>query len=228
MAPPRAISPILAPRARRSTARNALTAAVITALPLGGCGAGEPSRAPEPTPFEARRAGPDVSSGSPIEAYFPLVDGYIYSYATMNEAGEPGVIIAGVARMSALQGELRFPTGAKRFAYTPEGVISASSGAFVLKEPLAVGATFRGEHGGVTRIAAIDASADVPAGRFTGCVQTIEERLGDRPVRYATTFCPNVGVVVLEATSGLNLERAELKSYAPAVRIGPDGLVRTH
>jgi hypothetical protein len=40
----------------------------------------------------------------------------------------------------------------------------------------------------------------------------------------ATTFCPDVGIVLLEAASGAAIERAELKSYGPPVEIGPDGL----
>jgi hypothetical protein len=41
-------------------------------------------------------------------------------------------------------------------------------------------------------------------------------------------FCPDVGVVALEVVSGMSLERAELKSYAPPVNIGPSGVVTTH
>ena len=57
-------------------------------------------------------------------------------------------------------------------------------GAFVLKEPLEVGTTWPGEHGGKARIIAVNVTIEVPAGRFSGCVQTLEERLGKRePLR---------------------------------------------
>src|SRR6202012_5498735 len=103
----------------------------------------------------------------------------------------------------------------KKFSYTAEGVTIESriGTSFVLKAPLVPGTTWRGEHGGNVKIIGVDKIADVPAGKFTGCVQTLEERLGDAPVRFATTFCPTVGIVILEAAPGANLERAELKSY---------------
>ncbi len=96
----------------------------------------------------------------------------------------------------------------------------------MLKQPLAVGTTWRGEHGGTTRILSIAASVEVPRAISEGCVQTLEERLGDRPVKYATTFCPGVGVVMLEAASGASLERASLKSYAAPIEVGLDGVDR--
>jgi hypothetical protein len=63
-----------------------------------------------------------------------------------------------------------------------------------------------------------------PAGHYEGCVQTLEERMGDRPTRYSTTFCPGVGVVQIEVATGANFERATLKSYAPPMRMREDGV----
>ncbi|WP_437316433.1 hypothetical protein [Sorangium sp. So ce385] len=204
------------PRARRLAALG---------LALLGCGG-----APAPARPAAWNAAPDgqqgASSGTQAERYFPLVDGHIYHYATMSEGGEQGLLVARVHRADERRGELRFPSGVKRFAFTPEGVIRSDTGVFVLKEPIAPGTTWTGEHGGRARIAAVDAAIEVPAGRFTGCVQTVEERLGDRPARFVSTFCPDVGVVAIEAASGASYERAELKSYAPPVDVGPDGLRR--
>jgi hypothetical protein len=154
------------------------------------------------------------------------VDGHVYHYTTANEMGEEGLLVARVHRSGAREGELRFPAGTKRFEYTPEGVVLSGQGAFVLKEPIALGTSWRGEHGGEARVSAVDVTVEVPAGRFSGCVQTMEERLGDQPVRYVATFCPEVGVVLLEAASRSSYERAELKSYGPPVQIGPDGLER--
>lgn len=215
----------------------AIAAVIAIALPGAGCdpaapphaGLGPGAAAPPPgASWSAPPPGaPGASSGSPIERFFPLVDGHVYQYATTNDAGERGVIVARVRRESAGVGELRLPSGSKRFAYTPEGVILEGRGAFVLREPLAVGASWPGEHGGLTRVVAAAVSAEVPAGRFAGCVQTLEERLGDRPLRYLSTFCPDVGLVALEASGGASYERAELRSYGPPVQIGPDGLTRT-
>ena len=199
-------------------------AAFVVALAAGSACATSANRGDTWTSASSGRSG--VSSGTEIERFFPLVDGRIYHYVELDDASGQGLLVARAVRTDALHGELRFPSGAKRFEYTTEGVSLISNGAFVLKGPLAVGTAWRGEHGGATRIVAVAASVDVVAGHFTGCVQTLEEVRGDRRVRYATTFCPNTGVVLLEAASGGNVERAELKSYGAPVQLGPDGLER--
>lgn len=217
-------------RARSAALLVALLAVVNASASCGASASGSgPDLAFDPalSSAPATASAAPILSGFPIERFFPIVDGHIYSYETMSEAGDKGVLITRAARVSPRAGELRSGTSARRFSYTEEGVLSDATGAFILKEPLAVGASWRGEHGGVTRITSIDKAALVPAGRFTGCVETVEERRGDRPVRYATTFCPGVGVVALEAEAGAALERAELKSYAPPVTLGPDGVTRT-
>jgi hypothetical protein len=213
--------------------KAALLVALVALLASASCGASASGSGLDPAFDPALGGAPAIASaapilsGFPIERFFPIVDGHIYSYETMSDAGDKGVLITRAARLGSKAGELRSGTSARRFSYTEQGILSEQAGAFILKEPLAVGASWRGEHGGVTRITSIDKAALVPAGRFTGCVETVEERRGDRPVRYATTFCPGVGVVALEAQAGAALERAELKSYAPPVSLGPDGVTRT-
>jgi hypothetical protein len=200
---------------------------VVLGATLVGCG-GPPE--PANTQWMARPTGAqDVHSGSPAEAFFPLVDGNVYLYQTQNELGEQGLLMARVHRDDAQHGTLQYAGGtSKKFSYTGEGVtIESKLGtAFVLKAPLVAGTTWRGEHGGNVKIIAVDQIADSSAGKFTGCIQTLEERLGDAPVRYATTFCPTVGIVILEAATGANLERAELKSYGASRDFGPDGVTK--
>ena len=168
-------------------------------------------------------------SGSSIERFFPLVDGMVYSYITVNEVGDQGLLVARVHRADAFHGELRFPSGAKVFELAPDGVLIHARGGeptYVLKLPVQVGTSWRGEHGGQSRIVDASASIDTPAGHYEGCVLTLEERLGDKPTRYSTTFCPQVGVVQIEVAAGANYERAALKSYAPPMRMREDGTDR--
>jgi hypothetical protein len=202
---------------RRSAAGVALS---VVSLGCNAAGARAPAWNAPP---EGEHA---ATSGTQAERYFPLVDGSIYLYGTTDEAGGQGVLIARVHRAGDRHGELRFPAGVKRFEYTPEGVLLAGKEAFVLKEPIAVGTSWTGEHGGRAQIVAVDVAVEVPAGRFAGCVQTLEDRLGDQPVRYVVTFCPEVGVVQLEAMSRASYEKAELKSYGPPMDVGPDGVQR--
>ena len=166
-------------------------------------------------------------SGSSAERYFPLVDGMVYTYTTVNEVGEQGLLVARVHRADGMRGELRFPgSGVKGFEILPDGIaLHARNGetSYVLKLPLVVGTTWRGEHGGQSRILNTELTMDTPAGHYETCVQTMEERLGDRPTRFSTTFCPGVGVVQIDVATGANFERALLKSYAPPMRMREDG-----
>lgn len=174
-----------------------------------GCGDGKPPETPT--------APAKPQSNSSAEVYFPLEEGKIYSYAT-NENGETGMLVAKVHRSDPTHGELRLSNATKRFVFSPEGV-AYDTGVFILKAPVEVGTTWSGEHGGTTKIAAVDAAPKVPAGSYSGCVQTIEE--GGRPPgsKYTTTYCPGVGMVLLQVAFAGTESKAELKSYALPMKI---------
>lgn len=214
------------------------TLAALAVLSLGACSGAAPTGADlfigPPTGVSG------VSSNTDVERYFPLVDGTVFSYRTETEDGDSGILVARVHRTDATHGELLYPTGKKRFVYTPDGIRQepsafAHDGApsfnFVLKGPLQRGTTFRGQNGGRAEIVEIGVVMDVKAGSYQNCLRVVEQRAGDRPARFATTFCPDVGVVAIEASSGMSFERAELVSAAPAVNIndgttvvpGPEG-----
>ena len=168
-------------------------------------------------PVDGPKGGGTPASGSAVEQYFPLEEGRIYNYVT-TENGETGMLVAKVHRTDASRGELRLSNATKRFVFAP-GSVAYDTGAVILKAPLDVGATWPGEHGGTTRVATVDASPKVAAGSYSSCVQTIEE--GGRPPgsKYATTYCPGVGMVLLEIHAGGGEARAELKSYGLPVKI---------
>jgi hypothetical protein len=151
-----------------------------------------------------------------VERWFPLEDGKLYHYVT-NESGDTGMLVARVHRSDPAHGELRLSNATKRIVFTPEGV-AYEDGAFILKAPLEVGTSWPGEHGGTTRIVSKDASAKVAAGSYSGCIQTVED--GGRPPgsRYTTTYCPDVGMVLLEVVAAGAEARAELKSYGFPVK----------
>ena len=182
--------------------------AVLVALALASCGE---DRAAQPAPKVAR------APASQVGAFFPLPEGTLFHSVT-DVGGEQGMLVARVHRTDDTHAELRMSNATKRFVVTAAGV-SYDGGAFLLKAPLEVGATWPGEHGGTTRIDATDAEATVPAGHFSGCVRTVEE--GGRPpgARYATTYCPGVGMVLLEVAANGAQARAALKSHGPPVQI---------
>lgn len=158
-----------------------------------------------------------ATSGSSLERFFPLEDGKIFHYVT-RDGGDTGMLVAKVGRRDATHGELRLSNATKRFVIAADGV-AYEGGAYILKAPLEVGTAWPGEHGGTTKIVAVDATVDVPAGRHAACVRTVEE--GGRPPggRYETTYCPGVGMVLLVVSAGGAEARAELKSYGFPVKI---------
>lgn len=152
-----------------------------------------------------------------METYFPLEEGRLYNYA-ISANGSPGMLVSKVHRTDASHGELRSSSDTQRFVYSAEGV-AKETGAFLLKAPLEVGKTWPGEHGGTTRVATTDAAPKVLAGTYSSCVQTIEEGGAVPGAKYASTYCPGVGLVLLEVTAPGNDIRAELKSYGFPVKI---------
>jgi hypothetical protein len=92
--------------------------------------------------------------------------------------------------------------------------------------PLSAGASWRGDRGSMVVVEAVDAAVEVPAGRFQGCVRTVERRGGDLPLQISTTYCPDVGIVRLDAARGMQTEVATLQSFGPPVNLGPDGVRR--
>ena len=72
----------------------------------------------------------------------------------------------------------------------------------------------------MAKIAAVDASVEVPAGKYSGCVRTLEEGGALPPAkRYETTYCPGIGMVLLVVSAPVGQGRAELKSYGKPVVI---------
>jgi hypothetical protein len=187
-----------------------MAVALTVVLSAAGCGDGKGTEATT-TPVKVG------ASGSSVESYFPLEEGRIYNYVT-SENGETGMLVAKVHRTDASHGELRLSNATKRFVYSP-GTVAYDNGLVLLKAPLDVGATWPGEHGGTTRVASVDAAPKVAAGSYTGCVQTVEE--GGRPPgsKFVTTYCPGVGMVLLEVQAAGGEARAELRSYGAPVKI---------
>jgi hypothetical protein len=183
---------------------------VLAALVLLSCGAKEATDAPVVPSAQSTQI-------SPADRYFPLEDGRIYAYET-REGAETGMLVAKVRRPDAAHGELRLSNATKRFVYERDGV-RYDTGIYVLKTPIEIGTSWPGEHGGTTVIESIDARAVVPAGSYDGCVRTVER--GGRPPGgvYANTYCPTVGMVLLEVNAMGTEARAALKSYGFPVKI---------
>ncbi len=170
------------------------------------------------TPKTPSRKGAPASS--PVETYFPLPEGNIFHYVT-DEDGQSGMLVARVHRTDGTHAELRMSNRTQRYMMKPDGV-AYEGGAYILKAPLEKGASWPGEHGGVTKVESVDAEITVPAGHFTGCVRTVEAGQTPGPAKkYTVTYCPGVGMVALEVSMGDAVAKAVLKSHGPPVTIPP-------
>ena len=161
---------------------------------------------------------PKASSGSPAEAYFPLEQGKQYTYL-WREGANNGMLAFVVERTDGTHGKL-VPKGhgtTWRYVYEKDG-ISKDGGAYILKSPVETGTSWPGEHGGTAKIVRTDATAKVGDKTVASCIQVVED--GTRPpARYTTTYCPGIGMVLLEAVGNEADARIELKSYGDPIKM---------
>jgi hypothetical protein len=163
---------------------------------------------------------PKLASGSPVETYFPLDHGKLYTYAT-SEGGEKGTITFNVERSDAMHGKLVVAGSAraKRFVYEKDGV-AYEGGAYILKAPLEVGTSWPGEHGGQAKIVKTDATATGADGKsYASCIVTQEDTARPSQRRYTTTYCPGVGMVLFEVVANEGEARGELKYYGAPIKM---------
>lgn len=164
-------------------------------------------------------AGPRHTPDPSVERLLPLEHDTVLSYAAwLPESTEPEKLILQVDRRSPDRADLRSGSSIKRLEVLADGV-RLLTGGYLLKTPLHQGAEWPGPAGRV-RVTAVDQSASVPAGHFTGCLVTTEVAAAGRAMRtISTTYCPDVGIVKFSVDDGEREERFELLSFGPRVDI---------
>ena len=189
------------------------------AVMVAACGG-----AKEP-PARSAAAAPVPSSA--VSRFFPLIDGTQWAYdAEEDDTGNKGVFVTRVQAMSGARFSLVTGQRSRVVELRADGVARAETGVYLLRAPLTPGAEWPGEGAAVVRVGAVDRIVDVPAGKFVGCIDTVEEQLvaGGQPARrVTTTYCPDVGIVSLHAEAWENGrrvgERAVLRSFGKPVSI---------
>lgn len=180
-------------------------------------------RCASPPPPAAAPAAPDPPVVTDAERFMPLKDDTVFSYDTLSEnTGERGLLIMRVTRPRQNRADLEVAGRAERLEVVPDGIRSLTGG-YVLKTPLGLGSTWKGR-GGQVRVTQVELKVEVEAGRFTGCVETVEEaRAATAEKQTTSVFCPGVGLVSLEveaiSDSGYARERAVLRSFGRRVDV---------
>lgn len=185
---------------------RALLFTAFTALACGGA----PPKAP---PAEKTPAGE-------LDRFMPLADDTVYSYETFSESsGERGVLVLRIRRPRPELAELDVAGRVQRLTVSASG-LQLTSGGYLLLAPLREGAEWLGDFGKV-RVTAVNRTAEVPAGRFSGCLETVEELVSPEvKKRTKTLYCPEVGITEREtegeAGGQYARERIQLKSFGKA------------
>jgi hypothetical protein len=187
--------------------------AVAVAVVVAGCGSSGGGAA---APHEA------ALPQSPVSRFLPLVDGNQWAFdAEDDESSGKGMFVTRVRRLPGPRFSLMSSQGSHVLEVRADGIVREESKAYVLRAPLSTAAEWPGENGATVRVSALDRVVEVPAGKFVGCVETIEEvtpKPGKNPSRrVTTTYCPDVGIVLLHAEAwegGAHAgERAMLRSF---------------
>jgi len=182
----------------------------VIALWLGACDKPQPKTAP---------AQPRPQALSAAERFMPLPDATVYAYDTQSGASsERGLLVLEVRRRRPGLAELVVAGNTSRVELDATGLRHATGG-WLLKEPLALGAKWQGNFGQV-EVTAVDRNPSVPAGNYTGCLETVESvSSAEFSKRTTTVFCPDVGIATrvteVEADAGFAAETMKLKSFGP-------------
>jgi hypothetical protein len=172
----------------------------------------------------AKHASRSAYTARPVEQFFPLQDGHVYTYDIVSSPGAPREqFMVRIRRLSADRAEMLTGGAVRRIVLEDNGIRREAAG-YVLRAPLRVGATWQGDNGGTATVEATDVEAHVPAGSFKGCVRVVERLMTAERRVITTVLCEGVGIVTMQvhASSGSEqaVQRVELRSYGPPVDLG--------
>ncbi len=159
-----------------------------------------------------------------VARYLPLEHDTVYSYEThMEPGGDRGLLILEIRRHRPELAELVVAGRAQRLNVSATSIELVTGGA-LLREPLSLGASWRGDFGRV-RVTNVSRSVTVPAGTFSDCLETIEEMTSaEGTKRTSTVFCPGVGIALreteVEQEGAQATDRIELKSFGKRFAAG--------
>jgi hypothetical protein len=150
-------------------------------------------------PACAARLPPTSPAAPTAGALFPLAPGQVWSYLVDTGVGLPTLAITRVLSSDGARARLS-TNGGEPVAYEARegGVFLPAADVWLLRDPLAVGASWPARAGRTATVVAVDVAIETPAARLASCV-TVEERGEDAARIVRTTFCPGVGAARIES-----------------------------
>jgi len=191
--------------------KRALASLSLWLVVLGSACAAAPAASPSASP---------AAVANDLTRYLPLENDTVFSYTTyIEETNERGLAVFEIKRPRPELAELSLAGQVRRRYYFEPGGVRSALGGYLLKLPLEQNAEWQGDEGRV-KVTNANLSVEVPAGKFSGCIQTVEQaQLGAATRKTTTVFCPGVGITVLEINAeqeGMSvLQRLSLKSFGP-------------
>lgn len=173
---------------------------------------------------------PDVDRLAPTTLY-PMNEGAQWVYDVDTGGNEPPTLgIFEVIEASGSQRQIANNRGMNAqgqvthgepisYRVTEDGIQHVGGG-WVLRGPVELGAEWEAMGGRSARVTDLDATVEVFAGTYEHCVQ-VEETGGEDGRVVRTTYCPQVGPVVIESSMETELTMrsvstsARLRSYDP-------------
>lgn len=181
----------------------------MLALLLTACGGAQATPAGKPAPQTPR-------------ALYPMAVGNAWSYDVDTGDGES---VLAVFRVLALEGniaevEVTGVQDVQRYELRPKGIFRVAKGAFLLRAPIVVGATWSSGGGMTARVVATDRRISGSAGQFERCVEVLEQGAASGS-RITTTYCPGVGPALVELVLDLPTRPVRVVSRLRGYRTEP-------
>jgi hypothetical protein len=172
---------------------------------------------------------PRTTKHKGVHAYYPFETGMQWTYSVRGPGGAMGMLkVDKVIAFDGTVAVVQDATSENSYRVTPEGITREPSHAPLLKWPIVLGDKWPGAKGSTVEVTKVDQQVTVEAGTFEGCVETTERVGGDAASVLTTTFCPDVGPVIVdirevnpppgEAPAQLT---ARLRAFGPAMTLPP-------
>lgn len=195
--------------ARFSIRSLAASCAALLALSLFSC-----ASAPAPSPTVELTP----------ERLYPMPLGSAWSYdVDTGDGSAPVLAITRVIEASEGRASIQGGEGTTHYQLRADGIYCEERGGYLLKAPIRPGARWPSGHGVQARIQNAKLTLETAVGRFSGCVEVLEQGSSTGAV-ITTSYCPEVGPVQVISSMQLELAQQSVRVVARlrGYRVGPE------
>lgn len=134
------------------------------------------------------------------ERLYPMAEGNVWSYNIDTGEGTPTLGITRVVRRVGNTVEVSANGQAPQsYELRDAGIFRSGKDAWLLRNPIRVGVEWPSSQGNTARVVSVSDTVETPAGEFARCVR-VQESGGDDTPTVTTTYCPDVGPVLISSS----------------------------